>query len=494
MKRRNKAQMYLDVLALHKEVTGSCILCTVRFPNGEKVKFIVDCGLFQEEKYHHLNYSFLFDPSEYDFLLVTHTHIDHIGRIPKLYKEGYNQKTYTSNLAVELMSAALNNTAEILTSSVQKNSRKKAIVVDSSIPLFDSSKPLYEVDDVSLAMQNVIGKEYNQTFKVHEHISVTLLKNGHTLGSSCILVKISYKGQDPIYALFTGDYSPENMFFDVNDIPSYIKQLPITVVTESTYGMTSKKTINHVFDELVLESVKNNETLIITLFAFGRMQEVKYKLLELQKKNLLNKDIKIYCDGKLSFKYDDIFLSHIDKLKISNFLPKNIFKINGYEERLNLLSDRNCKIILTTSGMGNYGPAQVYLPYYISRPKCTIIFGGYTAENTLGRKLQEVKDNELFELNGVMTKKRAKVYSINELSSHAKQEDLLDFLKKFQNLKLVLVNHGEEEVKENFAKKIVDDINPKNVAILSPNNYIRVGAHGLIKSYIANDLNFSNTN
>ena len=144
--------------------------------------------------------------------------------------------------------------------------------------------------------------------------------------------------------------------------------------------------------------------------------------------------------------------------------------------------------------MGNYGPAQVYLPYYISRPKCTIIFGGYTAENTLGRKLQEVKDNELFELNGVMTKKRAKVYSINELSSHAKQEDLLDFLKKFQNLKLVLVNHGEEEVKENFAKKIVDDINPKNVAILSPNNYIRVGAHGLIKSYIANDLNFSNTN
>src|SRR5690625_4912552 len=101
MKRRNKAQMYLDVLALHKEVTGSCILCTVRFPNGEKVKFIVDCGLFQEEKYHHLNYSFPFDPSEYDFLLVTHTHIDHIGRIPKLYKEGFKGKTYTSNLAVE---------------------------------------------------------------------------------------------------------------------------------------------------------------------------------------------------------------------------------------------------------------------------------------------------------------------------------------------------------------------------------------------------------
>ena len=183
----------------------------------------------------------------------------------------------------------------------------------------------------------------------------------------------------------------------------------LLLLPNQLYGMTSKKTINHVFDELVLESVKNNETLIITLFAFGRMQEVKYKLLELQKKNLLNKDIKIYCDGKLSFKYDDIFLSHIDKLKISNFLPKNIFKINGYEERLNLLSDQKLQNNLKLhQEWENYGPAQVYLPYYISRPKCTIIFGGYTAENTLGRKLQEVKDNELFELNGVMTKKRAK--------------------------------------------------------------------------------------
>ena len=384
------------------------------------------------------------------------------------------------------MSAALNNTAEILSSSIQKNSKRK-VIVDSSIPIFDSSKPLYDLDDVSYAMENVIGKDYNQTFKVNEHISVTLLKNGHTLGSACILVTISYKGQKPIYALFTGDYSPENMFFDVNDIPKKIKDLPISIITESTYGTTSKKSIKHIFDDLVINSVKNKETLIITLFAFGRMQEVKYKLMKLQEKNLLDKNIKIYCDGKLSYKYDEIFLSHIDELKIKDFLPKNIHQINDYNERNALLSDRTCKIILTTSGMGNYGPAQVYLPYYISRPKCTIIFGGYTAENTLGRKLQDVRDNDIFELNGVMTTKKASVHSINELSSHAKQEDLLQFLQKFSNLKLVLINHGENHVKESFAKKIVEDINPKNVAILGPENYIRIGAHGLIKSYIANN-------
>ena len=125
MSKKNKADLYLDILALHKEVTGSCILCTIRFPNREKLKFIVDCGLFQEEKYQTLNYSFPFDPSEIEFMLVTHTHIDHIGRIPKLYKDGFKGKIYTSKLASQLMPIALNNTAEILSSSIQKNSRKK---------------------------------------------------------------------------------------------------------------------------------------------------------------------------------------------------------------------------------------------------------------------------------------------------------------------------------------------------------------------------------
>lgn len=492
MSKKNKADMYMDMLALHKEVTGSCILCTVRFPSKEKLKFIVDCGLFQEEKYQTLNYTFPFDPGEIDFALVTHTHIDHIGRIPKLYKDGFKGKTYTSQLASELMPIALNNTAEILSSNIQKNSKRK-ILVDSSIPVFDTTKPLFDLDDVSNAMENVIGREYNTMFKVNEHISVMFLKNGHTLGASCILVKIEYAGQTPIYSLFTGDYSTSNTFFDAEQIPSEIVDLPINFVSESTYGTTSKKTINHVFKDLVLESIKNKETLIITLFAFGRMQEVKHVLKSLQDENLLDKNIKIYSDGKLAHEYDDFYISHNDELTIKNFMPKNIIPVTGFEQRNAILSNRDCKIILTTSGMGSYGPAQVYLPYYISRPKCTIIFGGYTAENTLGRKLQEVKDKEIFNLNGIMTTKKAKVYSTNEFSSHAKQEELLDLMNTFTNLKSVLINHGETQVKEAFARKVVEEVNPKKVAILEPENYIRIGAYGIIKSYPATDINFNIT-
>ncbi len=489
MRKKNKADLYLDVLALHKEVTGSCILCTVRFPNREKLKFIVDCGLFQEEKYQQLNYSFPFDPSEIEFMLVTHTHIDHIGRIPKLHKDGFNGKIYASNLAAQLMPIALNNTAQILSASNQKTSKKKQII-ESSVPVFNTSKPLFDIDDVEDTMKYVVPTEYNHTEKINDYIDVIFLKNGHTLGAACILVTIHYPGQEPINVLFTGDYSPSNVFFDVDEIPSELLDLPINIVSESTYGMTSKTSINNVFKDLVLNSVKNKETLIITVFAFGRMQEIKYVLKQMQDENLLDKGIKIYSDGNLAHEYDNFFNCHKDELKIKGFIPHNVIPVTGFEQRNALLTNLDCKIILTTSGMGSYGPAQVYLPYYISKPKCSIIFGGYTAENTLGRKLQDVAQYETFNLNGIMTTKKAKVYSTNEFSSHAKQEDLLDLMRKFNNVKSVLLNHGETVVKENFAKKIIEEINPKKVAILSPENYIRIGTYGVIKSYVATDITF----
>lgn len=482
MRKKNKADMYLDVTALHEEVTGSCILCTVRYPDKSKTQFIVDCGLFQEEKYQAQNYSFPFEPKDIAFALVTHTHIDHIGRIPKLCKEGFNGKIYTSTLASQLMPIALTNTAEILSSSIQKNSKKK-MLIDSSVPIFDNTKPLYDIDDVNSAMAQVVGLEYNTSFKVDEHISVKLFKNGHTLGACSILVTIKYRGQEPIYAFFTGDYNNHNTFFDVEQIPQDVLNLPINLITESTYGDTKKDIIKPVFDNLVVESMNNNETLIILVFAFGRMQEIKNRLKMLQDEGKLSKDIRIFSDGNLAHSYDDFYKLNAQHLNVKNFMPANVEIVQGYEHRNTILTDRKPKIILTTSGMGNYGPAQIYLPNYISRPKCTIIFGGYTAENTLGRKLQDVTPGELFELNGVMTYKRAKVYTTTEFSSHAKQDELLDFMRQFTNLKTILVNHGDADVKKIFAKKITEEISPKHVAILGPNHTMRVGAYGLLKSY-----------
>ena len=139
--------------------------------------------------------------------------------------------------------------------------------------------------------------------------------------------------------------------------------------------------------------------------------------------------------------------------------------------------------------MGNYGPAQTYLPYYITRPKCSIIFCGYTTPESLGGKLKQVERYDTFNLNGLMVKRVAKIFSTNEFSGHAKKEELLDFLKKFNNIKSVIINHGNTDVKENYAREVINKISPKDVAILDNKNYIRIYAYGIAKTFNAPDMN-----
>lgn len=491
--KKNKTKMYADIISLHNEVTGSCIICTVRFPNKEKIRFLVDCGLFQEEKYQLQNFSFPFDPKEINFVLVTHNHIDHVGRLPKLYKDGFTGNIYASKITSMLMPLALYNTAEILSYSFQKNPNKyKKIIEDASVPVFLNNDVLYDSKDVEGMLNNVIGKEYNQSFKITEHISATFIPNAHLLGAASILITITYKSEEPIYLYFTGDYAVNNRLFDVEE-NNKIYNLPINIIQESTYGTTSIDTINHTFKNDILSSIKNKETCIVTVFSQGRAQEIPYELKKMQNEGILNPSIPIYADGKLSFSYTDFYLKHKEFLKkdeiVQNFLPHNFHYVSDNLEREKLLADRSCKIILTTSGMGNYGPAQTYLPYYITRPKCSIIFCGYTTPESLGGKLKQVERYDTFNLNGLMVKRVAKIFSTNEFSGHAKKEELLDFLKKFNNIKSVIINHGNTDVKENYAREVINKISPKDVAILDNKNYIRIYAYGIAKTFNAPDMN-----
>ncbi len=395
MGNKNKTNMYADIISLHNEVTGSCIICTVRFPNKKKIKFLVDCGLFQEENYQIQNYSFPFDPKEIEFVLVTHNHIDHVGRIPKLYKDGFRGNIYASKITSLLMPLALYNTAEILSYSFQKNPNKyKKIMADASVPVFINNDILYDQTDVENVMNNVIGKEYNSAFKITDNINVTFIPNAHLLGAASILLTITYKNENPIYLFFSGDYSVSNRMFDVEE-KNDIYDLPINIIQESTYGTTSKNTISYTFKDDLLNSIKNKETCIVTVFSQGRAQEIPYELKKLQNEKLLDESIPIFADGKLSYSYTNFYLNHKEFLKkdkdVQNFLPKNFHFVKDNIEREKLLQDRSCKIILTTSGMGNYGPAQTYLPYYITRPKCSIIFCGYTTPDSLRWKIKATK-------------------------------------------------------------------------------------------------------
>ena len=159
------------------EVTGSCIHCIVHYPDYTSTNFAVDCGTFQEREYDNLNYCFSFEPKELEFLLVTHAHIDHIGRIPFLVKKGFSGPIYCTNDTKQIMDFSLRNSVHI----VKSNAGKKGY------------EPLFVSEDVANAMLQVRGIPINSFVKIDDHIRAYFFTNGHLIGAATILVQIFYK-------------------------------------------------------------------------------------------------------------------------------------------------------------------------------------------------------------------------------------------------------------------------------------------------------------
>lgn len=464
----NKAKMYLDIMAYHAEVTGSCFLCVLKLPNRESVKFVIDCGLFQEKEYDSLNYELPFESDEISFVLVTHNHVDHIGRLPLLFKKGYSGSVYCSTQTKILLPLALNDSQKVL-SDVCKRKHQP---------------PLYSEKDVETTLKNVIGVDFNNKIRVNPNIEVTFIKNGHLIGAAMIAIEINYPGEEPIIVLFTGDYNCKNDFIYLPEIPEQIKNMKLSTVIESTYGDTSVNDVNYgYFSQKVLQAIEQRKTIILPAFSLGRSQEILLRLKELQDNDKLDINVPIYLDGNLAQAYTALYLRSeclIEEDK-KDFLPQNLSLVNS-EIRDELLETGKCKIIVTTSGMGTYGPAQVYIPYFISKKNALILFTGYTAEGTLGANLKNAEKGEIVKIGGLICKKFADVSYCNEFSAHAKSEELIELLKKFSNLKSVLINHGQEETKAKFAEKVLDELNLDEVGILNREYFFRLGSFGVIKT------------
>ncbi len=462
-----KNRFYVDIMALHPEVTGSCILVIVKLPNEETIRFVVDCGLFQECLYSELNSILPFNAENIEFCLITHNHTDHIGRLPYMVKKGFSNKIYATECTCRLLPIALKDSYKVLTDV----SKRKNV------------KCLYDETDVDKTVQLLESCEYEKTIKINEHIRATFFTNGHLVGAASILVQISYPGYEDINLFFTGDYNNKNIFTEVKPIPEWVKELPITVIQESTYGYMDSSKIEKTFEDNILKCLNEDGTVVTLVFSLGRAQEILYELRKMQQEGKLSSEIPIYFDGKLAIQYTQLYLKgglHI-KDEMKNFLPENLTFVNK-GNRAEVLESTDKKIIVTTSGMGSYGPAQTYIPEYISRPKALIQFTGYTAEGTLGRRLKDTKKGEMVQVGGLIVKKSAEVEYTNEYSAHAKADEMIIFLNQFKNLKLVLVNHGEEDVKKVFAERIVNEVNPKRVGILDREYFFRVNSYGLVKT------------
>lgn len=474
---KNKNDMFVDIKVAHSEVTGSLIKCCVRFPNGEKTRFIIDCGLFQEEKYDNLNYILDFDPSQYEFAICTHTHIDHCGRFPMLVKKGFNGPIYISDIGAELIKPALENTLKILeTNATNSKSGKK--------------EPIFDALDLENTFQLIRPKEFFKSFNPAKHIKVLFYKNDHILGAAMVEICITYKGKDPIFLKFTGDYNVKNYFFNTRKLPKSLTSAPVTIIQEATYGSTETVSVEKTFEGNICRAISKGYTVVIPVFAFERAQLIMLMLKRLQNSGAINTSVPIYLDGELAIKYTDIYKRYsYSFLKDSrDFIPSNFSFVTDQEKRLSLMNTKVQKILLTTSGMGGWGPSKLYLPYFAEQKKCLIQFSGYTSKCSLGRKLLEAKPNEEIVLcDGTKFTKKAIVKTTSEFSSHAKADQNIDFINQFERPQTVLINHGETAVKELYKEKVLEETKAKIVSVLQRNEVHRIGPYGLIKKFMDNN-------
>jgi len=203
----------------------------------------------------------------------------------------------------------------------------------------------------------------------------------------------------------------------------------------------------------------------------------------MQKEGVLPLDVEIFAAGNLAHRYTDLFVKgKLDiKDEMLDFLPENLNFV-GKHQHQDVMNSAKSKIVLTTSGAGTYGPAPQYIQHYIRQPNALIHFTGFTPEGTLGARLKNAQKGEVVSVAGLFPVKRADVQYTTEFSAHAKADEMIDFLKQFKNLKLVLVNHGEMSVQDLFAERVVREVDPKNVGILGRDYFYRINPYGLVKT------------
>lgn len=463
-----KSRFYVDIMDIHDKVTGSCHLCVTNQPYGERLKFVVDSGIFHQEEGDELNKTFPFNASDIEFCLITHNHVDHTGRLPLLVKNGFRGKIYATETTCNLLPEALNDSCSVL------KSRAKNLGIN----------PIYEEEDVACAINLCTPCPYDETIQITENIRVNFFENAHLPGAAIILVRISYPECEDINLLFTGDYNNKNVFQNDVHIPQWVFDLPITVIQESTYGDTDSSEVEPCFDRNVLKAAQEGWTVLAPVFSLGRAQEILYRLKCLQDSGKLDTNIPIYLDGKLALRYTNMYLRGLVGIReeMRDFLPENFSYVDKVLRNSLLNENNSCKIILTSSGMGSYGPARSYIPAYLGRQKVLIHFTGYTAPGTMGRKIKDTPAGEAVNVAGLLITKRAKVEYTSEFSAHARADIMIDFLKQFSNLKLVLVNHGAPEVKEKFAARILNEVDSKYVGVLNRDTLFRVNSWGLVKT------------
>ncbi|MFA7229139.1 MAG: MBL fold metallo-hydrolase, partial [Melioribacteraceae bacterium] len=442
--------MQIKFIGAAKTVTGSMHLIKT-----EETTFLLDCGLYQGKRKEafEINRTFdFFNPSEIDFVILSHAHIDHAGNLPSLVKKGFTGKIYTTFATRDLSVIMLQDSAHIQEKDVEfvNKRRKKA----GQNPF----EPLYLQEDALKTLDQFVGINYHQTIKLTDKIYLTFYDAGHILGSAIVHLKI-IEEEKIINLAFSGDLGRPNL--PVLRDPERIPDVEY-LICESTYGGTiHENPLNseETLADVVKKAVSRRSKIIIPAFSVGRTQEIVYALNKIYEENMAPR-IPVFVDSPLAVNATEVFRLHPECFdsETMEFIRNNedpfgfnrLTYIKSVDESKRLNTVPGPCIIISSSGMCEAGRILHHLANNISNPDNIILMVGYSAENTLGKKL--IDGEKKVNIFGDEYIVEAEVLVMQSFSAHADQKELVDYVSGFDKkvMHKIFLVHGEIEQQNIF--------------------------------------------
>jgi len=425
-----------------RSVTGSNFMFEVRETN-----MLVDCGFFQGSIIgaDRNRKDFGYNPRDIDILFVTHAHIDHIGRIPMLVKQGFNGKIYSTPPTHDIAKLMLTDSMRVLAGEA----REKKI------------EPIYNEADVVKAMSLWETYDYHDAIKLPEGGSATLKDAGHILGSA--MIDFEYNGK---HVVFTGDLgnSPAPLLYDTESIAG-----ADYLIMESVYGDRNHENLKdrqYILEDVIEETINSGGVLMVPAFSLERTQDLLFEINNLVENGKIP-SVPVYLDSPLAIKVTDIYKQYQqyfnkntqDVIKSGDdiFSFPKLKRTLSREESMEIVRQKGPKIILAGSGMSNGGRIIHHEKQYLSDPKNTLLLVGYQAPGTRGREIADgAKEVEILGKKVVI---KAKVINLRGYSAHKDSDALFDFVNNAQDtLKKVFVVLGEPKSSFYLAQRIRDYI------------------------------------
>jgi metallo-beta-lactamase family protein len=440
--------MRLHFLGAAQTVTGSQHLLEV---NGHKL--LLDCGLYQGRRKDAIkrNSEFGFAVDELDAVLLSHGHIDHSGKLPRLVKHGYEGPIHAQNATAHLSELMLADSGHIQESSLRHLNRRRAKRGEEPI------EPLYTVEDAERAAALMVEQNYERAFEPIPGVRATFVEAGHILGSASIILDIEENGRK-VRLWVSGDIGPPNLPL-IRD-PQYPQRVDYLLM-ESTYGDRPQRSHDEANEELhrvVKDTLERGGKVIIPAFAVGRTQDLVYTLHQLMDAGDIP-SVPVFVDSPLAVNVTDLFRAHpecfdeealkmieSDKHRAALGFDRLTY-IRSVEESKELNERKESMIIISASGMMEVGRVLHHLEHNIHDENSVVLIVSWMAPHTLGRRLQD--GDEQVKIFGEVHERKIRVANVRGFSAHAGQNGLRDYaLGVKDSVKKVFLVHGEARAAE----------------------------------------------